>query len=140
MLLHPVESSYLCAWLQAYATIVSASQAYGALHLGFWFRKALVILWVIDWIIAVTFTITLPLVHFVNHPHAQKEMPPSFMLLPTVVIYAATLGGAVLIDLPAYTGIWILWISYCLLGLGMLLSIFVSLLYSLPGFVYHLLP
>lgn len=50
------------------------------------------------------------------------------MLLPTIIIYASTIGYSLIPGLPAYTAIWVFWVSYCLLGLGFLLQIFVRLI------------
>ena len=145
MLSHPTESSYLCAWLQALATILVNIATFGFDFTGRWLRTTVLVLWLIESSLAVILSVTLPLIHFrggiffgimgaqprltdgfhTGHPDAQEEMPPSFMLMPTIIIYATTVSDAFISQLPVETAVWVYWLTYCLQGFGTFLSIFV---------------
>ena len=86
--------------------IIVAIEIYGFQHCGYWLVKTALVLWAIDSFLAVALSIYLPVVHFLGHPHGHKEMPPSFMLLPTIVIYTATVAYGVIDQVPV-------WVSFC---------------------------
>lgn len=80
--------------------IIVSIEVYGFQHCGYWLVKVALVLWIIETAIAVVLSIYLPLVHFLDHPHGHKEMPPSFMLMPTVIIYTATVAYGIIGQVP----------------------------------------
>lgn len=105
-------------------SIIVATEIYGFQHCGKWLVKVALVAWFIEVAIAIVLSVALPVVHFLDHPHGHKEMPPSFMLMPTTIVYVATTAYGLVGQLPVYTGIWLFWLSYIMLGYGMFLFIF----------------
>jgi len=122
---HPVEASYVCAFAQACATIMVAITAYAPEHVGEWINTVLLVLYFMQLFFAIFLAITIPLVHFglASRSGNVQKMPPSWLLLPTVVTYTASLSYNIANLLPATQAVYVLWTGYMMLGLGIMLTI-----------------
>lgn len=99
---HGIPSAFRDRLTIFFCRIVVATEIYGYHYCGKWLVWATLGLWGINCFLAIVLSVYLPVVHFLDHPHGHKEMPPSFMLLPTIVIYTATVAYGMIDQLPVY--------------------------------------
>jgi tellurite resistance protein TehA-like permease len=131
--LHPQESSFLCCLPLAFATLIANTVIYASRDVGFWITKTCLVLWLIFLVSAIASALVVPLLQWKRQYHPLEEWMPTWVLPPLSVVFNGSVAYEICSRLPPYTAIWVIILSYILVGFGL----FIGLLY-ISGWVIRL--